>query len=160
MQFDTSGHLLPYQKLTFTPDEFRRVFVDGFPNNITRRTIYADYQRFVTDLQSLISPTFTHWIDGSFVTMKNDPADLDVVTFLDHGLIEQHEALIRERFKRTLARQYYPFIDAYIVDVYAENHPSHFFTLSDEAYWLNWFTKTKPTRWRQALPKGFVSIQY
>ena len=160
MQFDVFGHLVPYEKLVVTPAVFKHTFVDTLPNNSVRWAIYADYQQFVADLKSLIPAPFMHWIDGSFVTQKEEPADMDVITFFDHAVVAEYESLIRERFRRSLARKYYPLLDAYVVDVFPESHPSHFFTLSDEVYWLNWFTKTKPTRLRRPLPKGFMSIIY
>lgn len=82
LKFDENGHLTPYERIETSLDEFQQVFVDGFPNSSTRRRLFDNYLDWVFDFQREIYPYFTHWIDGSFVTQKLNPKDIDFKTFL------------------------------------------------------------------------------
>jgi len=57
-------------------------FVGFYPDSTTRQTIFDCFVNWRMDVQPLIEAV-TQWVDGSFVTSKQDPADIDVVTFCD-----------------------------------------------------------------------------
>lgn len=55
-------------------------FVDDFPNSDTRRDIIHKFKQWVQQLHSLVPPRYM-WIDGSFLTTKVNPKDIDLVVF-------------------------------------------------------------------------------
>jgi hypothetical protein len=77
---DADG-LLPSGRHLATIQEVEQVFVRAFPGSRTRRTIFTSWVRHRSTLQAIV--TFqVQWLDGSFVTSVENPADLDVVTWI------------------------------------------------------------------------------
>lgn len=57
-------------------------FVELYPGPITRQEIFDGFTKWRTQVQPLIK-AIRLWVDGSFVTNKLDPRDVDVVSFCD-----------------------------------------------------------------------------
>ena len=93
LQFDKNGYIVPYETHQTTLDEFQQVFVDAFPESETRQRLFDNYLGWIFDFQRDIFPYFTQWINGSFVTQKLNPNDIDFVTFLEGGIFESMEKL-------------------------------------------------------------------
>jgi hypothetical protein len=89
MEFDAFGHLIPYEVIETDLATFEAVFVTAFPGSMARRTIFEAYLDYLARLKGAFGVGFQQWIGGSFVTLKPEPADLDVVTFLDFRLYER-----------------------------------------------------------------------
>ena len=95
------------------------------------------------------------WIDGSFVTRKEQPNDLDIVFVLPSILYREFEGDLR-----TLRNQY-AGLDVYYVRLIDEHDQDYFLYVSDQTEWLFQFTKTKPDRiTRRKFPKGFIQITW
>ncbi len=157
LEFDSKGHLKPYDKITVKLADFEDFFVKNFQNSLTRAKIFENYLRFIQDFQSEVTPNFTHWINGSFVTRKINPNDIDFVTLIDASIYEQKKALIEAKFKLLAAKAVYQ-VDAYTVNVFPQEDTRHNITKSELAYWQHWFSKTKKNRNRENFPKGFIEI--
>jgi hypothetical protein len=99
----------------------------------------------------------TIWVDGSFVTHKRTPNDLDIVVFIDSDRIDQKHDLFQSQLSHEHLQTIYR-IDAYWVKVYPESHPFYHHTLADKAYWLNLFTRTYRNRQGVSFKKGFLDI--
>ena len=80
--FNYLGLLQPPEKMVMTLEEFEQVFVHSFPNSQTREVIFENYRKFIDDFSELVSPQFIHWINGSFVTQKINPRDIDFVMII------------------------------------------------------------------------------
>src|SRR5690242_7160692 len=72
-----------------TFEEIREVFVDGFPGSATRAPLFESFSLVRAAIMRVV-PIREQWIDGSFVTRKQDPVDIDLVTVFDG---EQLDAL-------------------------------------------------------------------
>lgn len=97
------------------------------------------------------------WINGSFVTKKSNPGDIDIITFLDYK-VTQHLGSKLDDFKYPNSENIYG-VDAYIVEEYPEGHSNIFRYISDRSYWLDRFTKTRRVRGNR-LSKGFLEIKF
>ena len=150
-----NGELLPpgIHRATFV--EFETIFVTGIASSRTRLPIYRGYRRFHDDLVDLDVGTH-QWINGSYVTTKVDPNDIDLVTHCDgkrlDNLSPQTQRIVRELFDRDLARARYT-CHSFCVPHYPKGHPKYDGVQSSIEYWRNWFGRT-----RQSVPKGFVEI--
>ena len=78
LNFDDRGHLVPYDRI----ETDWEVFVDTFGWNDSRRFLINQLHAFTAELTNLPIIRCTLWIDGSFVTQKEQPKDLDVVVVL------------------------------------------------------------------------------
>lgn len=96
------------------------------------------------------------WINGSFVTTKAEPNDIDLVTFLDAKLVEQHAKKLGAFLNADGKRNY--GVDGYVVKLYADDHQLHMRTVSDRTYWNYWFSTTKPNHRKKRFSKGFINL--
>jgi hypothetical protein len=158
--FDERGHLLEPIELNLT--EFKEIFVDEWQDKTsTRPNIFATFEQYLTDFKALITPDFHMWINGSFVTQKSHPRDIDFVCFIDYSLFETKKELLDKQFGKYSTKDIYGLtLDAYICLVYPRNHDKAAFSQSDERYWLNQFSSTKPDRHHKKYSKGFIKIKF
>ncbi|NBB19018.1 hypothetical protein GVN20_06585 [Runella sp. CRIBMP] len=83
MKFDEYGYLIPYEVISAELVTFKQVFVNGFPNSVSRTSIFDEYEQYILRIQQIINGPFYQWVDGSFTSKKLNPRDIDVVTFVD-----------------------------------------------------------------------------
>src|ERR1039457_471336 len=88
MQFNSRGLLIPDLNIPSNLDDFEKEFVNIIQSD-ERKSIFENYVRYSERLKDLCNgANFLQWIDGSFVTKKPNPGDLDMVTFIDFNIIE------------------------------------------------------------------------
>ena len=153
LQFDENGFLTPYNPVSSDLNTVKRVLVDTFPTSTTRRPIFERYLTLNARLLTLMPDGFTQWIDGSFVSRKINPNDIDVLTFIDTALFDQHEPAVRAlrtEFATGAGR-----VDVRTIRVYPEGHPRRNWYESDRVQWLfDWSrTNNKPRQ-----QKGFIEL--
>ncbi len=157
LQFDENGHLTPITPIETTLDEFQQVFVDAFPRSTTRKRLFDNYLDWVFDFQRDIFGYFTQWIDGSFVTRKENPNDIDFVTFLDDEVYV---------LRNTKLDRFWSFsnesrgLDAYIMPEYKHNHPNFALLEERKKVWLDLFTSVRAIEDQPKLNKGFIQISF
>lgn len=119
-----------------TMQDVRGRCVDDFPLSQTRGVIMDG---FVAVLQRLISVGIagTMWVDGSFLTEKIDPEDVDLLLrissdFYDNATLEQSTALFwfaREDLKT-------PYhCDCYVWVEFPPDHPAYMISEERREYW-------------------------
>ena len=160
LNFDLRGNLKPYDKIELDYDQFRDFFIDKFELSETRLEIFENYKRYIKDFQHEITPSFTQWINGSFVSNKMNPRDIDFVTLIDFKIYEENEKLIESKFRKYGAKNHYERIDAYCVKIYPEDHKKSSISKYDLVYWRNWFSETKKNRAKKKFPKGFIELKF
>ncbi|MEL6721167.1 MAG: hypothetical protein AAFP82_20870, partial [Bacteroidota bacterium] len=146
LNFDIRGNLRPYDIIEISLEEFKAVFVDSFDEDSKRHAIFEKYLTYMEDFQKIIKGDFYQWIDGSFVTTKYNPKDIDLVTVIHHADYGSNKELITQKFTYPNAQKIYE-VDAYVVDALPQNHPNYeAFTKADLLYWENLFSKTRVNR--------------
>lgn len=153
MDFDASGHLTPYAVLETSLADFEAVFVTGFPESLTRRRIFGRYLAYVEELRGIVGSGFVQWVDGSFVTRKVNPGDIDFLTLLEIDRYEKNrEAIDALRMRRSEPNS---VIDGYFLFIRPENHPQWHLYAADRDEWYRHF------RWgRDDEQKGFVQLNF
>ncbi len=156
LTFNNSGLLVPDDKIKSTISEFQFQFVDGIQSQ-TRSHIFDRYLAYNIALKTITGLEIVRqWVDGSFVTRDTNPGDIDLVTFIDFQVLESVGQAIKPFLYPASEINY--GIDGYVVEVFPEGHPRAFLTLSDNAYWLDRFTKTRRNRAGNKFAKGFLEI--
>ena len=151
------GYLTPAHPIPTTLQEFRAAFVDSRNDSTHREIVFESYLMYSHDLMELVGP-FVQWVDGSFVTGKLRPRDIDVVTFVPDATLEQfQEELVPFKSRHSSV---YPAVDPYFIKTYPEGHPKFSHYLSDRAYWLDLFSKTRMDRRKRRFDKGFVELAF
>jgi len=159
LNFDIRGNLKPYEVIKVTKEIFRAHFVDSFVDEEIRLELFLKYERYMSDLALLLSQDFYQWVDGSFVTNKRKPNDIDIVTIISHIDFEANKKLLEQNYTSLGARLNYN-VDAYIIINYPKNHKKAFFTTSDLLYWRNLFGKTKVNRAKKQFEKGIIPLNF
>jgi hypothetical protein len=159
LTFTTDGFLFPFEKITIDISTFKNVFVDDFPNSTTRKVIFDNYLRYLDDFSKEITPNFIQWIDGGFVTLKENPRDIDFVTFIDASIHDENETLIDNRYISSVT--YNLSLDAYVMKVYPESESAYeTYTLFHSENWHSRFIKTRRILNENMLLKGFIEIKF
>jgi hypothetical protein len=159
LTFDDNGNLMPYEKIEIDLATLQHYFVDAFPNSIKRKTLFDNYLRYVEHFSKEITPNFTQWINGSFVTQKEEPNDIDFVTFIDDDIYHFfEEAKVLDNFQSFSNES--EKLDAFILDIYPKENElyiSH--SLKYLNQWQRRYTHTKPIN-DIIYNKGFIQIVY
>lgn len=146
IKFDDQGYLTPYDVHEITLKDFE----ENFAINETRKSLLVEYQAFVEQLNSLGIANFYQWIDGSFVTKKTNPRDIDVVSFIDTKEFKKNEKEL------LFLSKMFQNIDCYFVEVFLKDDKKYFITQTDTSYWYHFFQGTRKPR----VKKGFVQINF
>lgn len=156
--FDERGNLKPYRAIEIDLKTFESVFA----TTELRKELYDKYLNYLLDLKKVIGQEthFYQWLNGSYVTKKEKPQDIDLVTFVDLQVYEKE--LIKNDFLKSPYSEKIYGLDCYFVKIYPENHKRNFEFLADRAYWIDWFSKTNPKHHRNKLtfPKGYIEIKF
>lgn len=145
MTFDNNGNLFPYQPNAITFDEFEIVF--GFDDH--RKLLLTKLSDFIKELKSIVHDDIQLWVDGSFVTKKENPKDIDVVVFIGFQHIESHHvhlATLKEKQE---------FVDLYYVKVFPDDHTNYQLTQLDRLDWLHFFVTDRRNK-----RKGFIELTF
>ncbi len=153
LKFNSSGLLVPAKNIKSTVPELKETFAI----NITRNQLFQNYIAYTASLKELCNnETLTQWIDGSFVTQKAEPNDIDLVTFVSFHIIDElGDKLLN--YKYPASKNVFG-VDAYLVRYYPRNHKHYSIHQADYAYWMDHFNKTRRNRIGNKLQKGFLEI--
>ena len=155
--FDIRGNLHPAGMTELNETEVFKHFVDPFAPSSSRHVLFTSYQRLLDDIEHTLQKQLRHWLNGSFISNRTNPKDIDLVFLADYALIESNEKIFNLKFSNTAIADVYG-LDAYFIKIYPEGHSNYFWTQSDLAYWRNWFGRSKMDRRRKRYNKGFVAV--
>ncbi|HLG02636.1 MAG TPA: hypothetical protein VI731_03515 [Bacteroidia bacterium] len=156
LSFNSKGHLKPSGLIHSTIDEMKEILVDGFDSE-TRLVHFQNFLKYSHELKQLLGGMkLTQWIDGSFVTKKLNPKDIDLVTFVKHNLIKKTGQKLAP-FKAGKSWETFG-VDAYIIEIHPEGSKTQMFTDLDKAYWNNQFLMSVRNRKGERFQKGFLEI--
>ncbi|CAM3245122.1 hypothetical protein NODU109028_06275 [Nocardioides dubius] len=152
---DANG-LLPTGLVKVTAEQVHEHFVVPFAASKTRQRLY-DQWLLHRQAVAVIVPIERQWVNGSYVTGKVDPGDIDVVTFIDgdalNALDAPQQAILSDLMDGHSTRDRWG-IDAFLVPTYAEGHPDRTAARKAEGYWRRMWTNVKGT----TLTKGFLEV--
>lgn len=135
---------------SMTLDMIRDIFVSPLPEATERLRMFSKFDQWVFRLRQL-NVTGTLWLDGSFVTRKPNPADLDCVLWNPAFVSESSEEgkiEVRSMIDRAAARA------TFGVDLYIET-PLPDKQMEREAYWRGLFGFQHDGK----SAKGFVELK-
>ena len=160
LPFDPDGFLKPYTAVTADLESFEKTFVGGFPGSATRGGIFNAYLDWLGAFKASVCQTgFHQWIDGSFVTRKSNPNDLDIVTFVESGLFVRKKKELHALQGDGLLKS--RKLDCYFVEVLPSDSRRYFVYQSDKMYWLHQFSYTKRNpKTDQRHEKGFIQLNF
>ena len=126
-RFNQRGHLFPYRIHECSWENARQFFVDAFADSLKRRLLFENLEGILNRIRQEISPDFFVWIDGSFVENRQNPADIDVVIFMNFESLEAGQSILRNPYFGKAAK-FERGIDLYFEPFYPPSHRKHFIT--------------------------------
>jgi len=154
LQFDTHGNPKPYNIVKLTYDECKNIFVDNFTASKTRGINWNNFIKFHHDIEEVSKYPVRHWLDGSFVTNKANPNDIDVVSFVSPNNLT--EALQQFDMNKSdplgYVKQKYN-VDNYIILDLTPSHPYYDKMKEQIKYWKKWFGRDRDDN-----PKAIVEV--
>lgn len=120
-----------------TFEEVQKMGVDGFPLSQTRAGIADGLEKVVARLEDNgISGIL--WLNGSFLTTKIDPRDVDILLMIDH---KDYSQLSTEQLRiidwfESESRKSTHYCDSYVEQEYESSHPNHDTGIWMRAYWI------------------------
>lgn len=134
-------------------ETFKHHFVDAFPESTTRTKLFDNFQRYIYRFSDKVFPYFELWIDGSFITNKMNPKDLDFVTFIDQKVYDARGDKVMDKFwSFSLESQK---LDAFIIKKYVETDINYSNFLKVKQYYFDLFSED-----RKGVSKGIVQLKF
>ncbi len=162
IKFNERGYIEPTEIIDLDIIQLEKIFV----HNEHRQGLFQEYLLFLNELKGLNLGSFYQWINGSFVTQKTKPNDIDVVTFVDYLDYDRHIQYFEKKYNNRYKSQ----IDCYFVQLFPDNHNSFSISKGNSYYFLEIFSldfkKYKELERRnrkltkETLKKGFIKIQF
>lgn len=147
---------LPTGLTNVSAEQVHAHFVVPFPTSTTRQPLYDQWLLHRQAIETLI-PIERQWLNGSYVTGKVDPGDIDVVTFIDgealNALDAPRQALLADLMAGHPTRDRWG-VDSFLVPTYAEGHPAHPAARKAEGSWRRIWTNVKGS----TLTKGYLEV--
>jgi hypothetical protein len=150
--FESDGNLKAgLHEWTF--EEIKDRLVDKFPTSTTRPPIMAGYEQLRSEM-TVLKLEVEQWLDGSYVTSKEDPSDLDLLNFIEEDVVntlalhQQHDLYKLVNGKATQATYR---CDSYYVFTVPDGHPNSEFCRQQRKYWMGEFGYDRKDR-----PKGII----
>jgi hypothetical protein len=148
---------LPIGRHVVTPQEFQEHFVAAFPESKTRGRLFRRWERHLEALTSVIAVE-AQWIDGSFVTSKLDPSDIDMVSVLDGPTFDALPAGLRSMVEGLLAGKATKAVwglDSFAVLRYPDGSP---FKAAADAAADEWHQFWQGDRGHDGSVKGYLEV--
>lgn len=151
----TNG-LLPTGLVKVSAEQVHEHFVAPFTTSRNRQRLYNQWLLHRRAIVSIV-PIERQWLNGSYVTGKVDPSDIDVVTFIDgealNALDAPQQAILEELTAGHTTRDRWG-VDSFLVPTYPEGHPDRALARKVEGSWQTMWTNVKGS----ALTKGFLEV--
>ncbi len=132
------------------------LLLEKLPFNEQRNHLWEEYQNYLAEIRELLQTNFFQYLDGSFITQKENPKDIDVVSFVEGELLEHYEKEIEQ------IDQKHKNIDAYYIALYPPEHQqyeSH--TKAGFFEWAKQFGNTRPNKHNNLqFRKCFIKINF
>jgi uncharacterized protein DUF6932 len=156
ISFPPGQDRLPPGRHKATKDEIETVLVEGFQESTTRRPLLDQALELLDAVQKIV-PVSAFWIDGSFVTTKEDPGDIDLVSHLDGEALDALKpidqmllgGLVSGHWSRDRSG-----CDSFFVSVYPAGHSANAEYEKTAAWWDSFFGQD-----RSGNAKGYVELE-
>ena len=150
--FEPNGHLKAGLH-DWTIEEIKDRLVNQFPTSTTRPSIMTGFEQLRSEMVGL-KVEVEQWLDGSYVTKKENPGDLDLLNCISEDAVnklsppQQHSLYQLVSGKATKATHH---CDSYYLVTVPDGHPASDFCRQQRKYWMGEFGYD-----RNDQPKGIV----
>lgn len=156
-QIVDNGNLTPGIH-TYSLNDFKLQFVDGFTQSESRQNIFTKFRTWLNMLLDILPPRYM-WLDGSYITNKVNPNDIDLIVFyapedfsgVDGAVVNKLQELISQTSRMYSCDAYFCFTFDFSSEEEKNKFPIQ--TQVNQTYWMGQFSYD-----RQRNVKGIVQI--
>ena len=147
IEFDKNGYLTGYAE----PVSVDRFIVNHHfsRSSVNQRELWKRAEEFLDILSSYSLPVMEIWIDGSFISQKAVPNNIDMVVFIRADFLEGN------RSSSDSLDNAYKNLDVKWIPV--RDKPDEFSLAIDALERMKWFILFSSDR--NGLPKGFINLK-
>jgi hypothetical protein len=155
IEFAEGSHVLAPGRHPATVPEVEDALVKAFPSSQTRAPIFNEWNQ-LRDAMVAIVPLWEHWLDGSYVSKKVDPNDIDLCSHFDGPVFDALDSDAQARFNALANTEIAtaPRCDSFVVGAYPEGHEAHATYVSLAEGWDSVFGSD-----RSGNPKGYIELR-
>lgn len=153
LQFDNNGYLMPYRGI----EADLSVIEQNFVFNAHRTQLFKHYLRWLDSFQSKVTRQFVQYVNGSFISQKEYPKDIDFVSFFDYDVYEAQEPFLDKYWSFSLEEQ---GLDSYLVKNYPEKHENYALSLAIQEVWANRYAQKTLISQNKTIEKGFLILKF
>lgn len=176
--FEDNGNL-PHKCYEVTLEDIKEKLVDNFPNSKTRASRFECFMKFYRELTTNVKSCTHLLIDGSFVTDKENPRDVDFTIIVDSlKLTKTEKDYLEQKLyeKKELKQEFLMFeeivdkgmlnedslynlrfykmgCDFFQMTKYPSSHFLYEDYVDDKKYWIDWWGHK-----RDGCEKGFLNL--
>lgn len=143
--------LLPPGRHEMSMVDLRQLCVERFPTSQARAPLFAALEQLARDLAAAVG-CCELWIDGSFVTDKGEPDDIDLHVKIEQEVFFQLPDHVQDQLTALIdQKNYHPKLHTFLLVVYERGH--YHFPLTSEADrdWSQWWCVSRED-WLKGLP--------
>lgn len=160
LNYDIRGNLHPATITHLEWTDFVQYFVTDFTDSTNRKRLLENFTTFIKHLQeNFIQEEFKVWIDGSFVSKKIEPRDIDAVFLLDFKVCERYKSVLDSTFFIKEIK-FSKGLDLYYSAEYPTNHKRHFLSHLNHLYWQDVYGHTRLDANNNQHSKGFIELKF
>ncbi len=154
MDYDIQGNLLPPGQIEINDVEFRLSFVDAYPKSVNRPMIYQGYLQYKSTIENTVTVDFEQWINGSWVSNKPNPNDIDLVILVGLPDVKPDIFVHNQLLNKYGSKDKY-HVDAYLIIVCPEDDPRYdVLTKKTMEYWDKWWSHDRNNN-----EKGYIVLK-
>lgn len=147
---------LPPGRHQATVAEVEAAFANAYPSSASRGPLFEQWRLLSAAIERIVEIQ-DQWLDGSYVTTKENPADIDLVSHFDGPALDAldpiEKTLLIGLIHGHQSRDIHA-CDSFYIAIYPAGHPARAQYEAALRYWDNLFG-----RHRDGDPKGYVEVK-
>lgn len=157
LNFDKHGNVKPYSIITISLEEFATIFTQ-LENQEHRQYLFEKYLDYLHELIGILKVPFFQLIDGSFITQKRLPNDIDIVSFAPYERSLEVKKQLEKLFYESKNKY---FVDGYFAWLPNKDEQSWKDASETYDYWVNLYSNTRFDEiTHKTYPKGIIKINF
>lgn len=145
--FDNNGYLLPNDEPVLADSTSVNYHFGN--SSVSRRHLWDSVEKLLSLLSLYLLPVNEVWLDGSFISQKTNPNDVDLVIFVNYSSFRATRDTLN-----TLSTSFADLDVKWIPVLEATDDLSSAINSLERMKWFILFTSD-----RNGVPKGFVSLK-
>lgn len=142
--------LLPPGRHLMTANALAGLCVGGFETSASRPRLMSALTGLLAHL-GILAGVCDLWVDGSFVTAKPEPGDVDVTVIIEGEVFDALEPDAQQGLAEMAAGAFFPDLHVFIVVTRPRGHPDYSLSNAGVDYWAGWWAVTRGA-WLKGMP--------